>query len=274
MDRMSQGAAAVLGRWRLFATVIPTAAVVVLGAGAALAASHASLSLKGKTIVAYTKSDALTGTLSSGKKGALVELQRRVWPFKGSYKTVAKTHTGAGGVYKFKSRPSLATQYRALAPRAHAKSRTRTVYVVKSFRVLKCVLRNSRSTYPGCGTTTAPPGKYTWQLTIEFIYPKSVFGQEKGKAVYTYYGQRVGSRKPPRTLTRQKTAHQRPYTATTTFFKFAKRIVVPHSAYEYEGNFCTKTTERTDGFGLPGAPGSHMCGKANIPGKTSVYKLG
>ncbi len=275
MDRMSSKGAVALRCSRLVAASAVTIAVAVAGASIALAASHPSLSLKAKhTIVNYTKSAALSGTLSSAKKGVLVELQQRVFPFKGHFKTVAKMHTGSGGSFSFSRRPSLATQYRAVAPKAHAKSRTRTVYVVKAFKVLRCVLTGSGHTYQGCGTTTAPPGKYTWHLTIEFIYPKGLLSQEAGKPVYTYFGEHVGSRKPPHTLKRAKTAHQHAHPPNTTIFKFAKALTVPTSAYEYEGSFCTKTTERTDGFGVPGAPGSHMCGKARIPGSTPVNDLG
>lgn len=272
MDRTSSKATLVGGRGRLLAASV--VAFAALGASGALAASHASLSIKGKTIVPYTKTEHLTGALSSGKKGVLIELQQRVWPFKHSFKTVAKAHTGAHGTYSFKRRPSLATEYRAVAPKAHAKSHTRTVYVVKAFKVLKCVLTRSGHTYQGCGTTTAPPGKYSWRVTIEFIYPAGVFSQEKSKPVYTYFGERMGSRKPPSTLKRQKTVHQHAKPGSTTTFKFIKSVVIPNKAYEYDGSFCTKTTEGTDGFGLRGAPGSHMCGAAKIPSKTSVYKLG
>ncbi len=275
MNRVSQvGAAATRRRSPLFATVILTAAVAASGAGAALAASHASLSLTGRTIVQYTRSDKLTGALSSGKKGALVELQQRVWPFKQGFKTVAKTHTGAGGTYRFKRRPSLATQYRAVAPRSHAKSRIRTVYVVKGFKLLRCVITHRGYTHPGCGTQTVPPGHYKWEVTFELLYPASVYKQESGKPVYAYYAIRHGSQTPPSTLKRQRNLRQHAHKGNGTIVNFVKKFVITHAAYDQQGNFCTKTSERTDGFGLPGAPGSHMCGAKRIPGNTPIYKLG
>ncbi len=140
--------------------------------------------------------------------------------------------------------------------------------------VLRCVLTRPGHTYKGCGTTAAPPGHYTWQVTIEYLYPASAFDNEKGKPVYTYYGETVGSRTPPAKLKREQTVRQHAHGTSTSVFKFEHKVVVPNSAYQYEGNFCTKTTEPKDGFGLPGAPGSHNCGAATIPGKSQPNKLG
>ncbi|HZO79786.1 MAG TPA: hypothetical protein VFB39_17240 [Solirubrobacteraceae bacterium] len=263
------------GRGPAAGMAVLAALAAALCAQTAVASPGSSISLKAKpAIVQYTKSASLTGTLSSGKKGALIKLEQRVWPFKGNFKTVSRTHTGAGGVFSFKRRPSLATEYRALAPGGHGSSQTRTVYVVKRFKVLRCVLTRPGHTYQGCGTTSAPPGHYTWNVTIEYLYPASVFDKEGGKPVYTYYGITVGSRKPPKTLERQRTVSQRAHGDSTTTFEFSHKVVVPKSAYQEEGNFCTKTSERKDGFGVPGAPGSHKCGAAKIPGDTSPNKLG
>lgn len=249
--------------------------VAVLGAGAALAAAKPTLSIKVKSIVPYTKSAKLTGRLSSGKTGILIKLQQRVWPFKGAFKTVATTHTRAQGTYSFKQHPSLAAEYRALAPKEHARSATHTVYVVKQFKVLKCVLTGHGHTYPGCSRNSRiPHGRYKWRITLEFLYPASAFGKEKGKPVYTYYGIRRGEEKQPSTVKRQKTISQHANSASTTLVKFVKSVVVPSTAYFMEATVCTKTTEPQDGFGLPGAPGSHMCGRKTIPGNISIYKLG
>lgn len=276
MDRIIAGTGAAVRRWRTLAGIAIAVLAVALGAAAASAASKPGLSLKAKhTIINYKKSATLTGTLSTGKKGVLVKLQDRVWPFKGSFKTVAKTHTRAHGAFSFSQRPSLATKYRAVAPKGHAKSASRTVYVVKAFKVLRCVLTGRGHTYPGCtNSNTAPPGKYTWRITLEFVYPASVVGREKSKPVYTYFGETFGSETTPKTLKRGTTDRQHLRGKSSTVVKFAKRVTVPHKAYFMEANFCTKTTERKDGFGLPGAPGSHMCGAKTIPGKASVNKLG
>ncbi len=273
MDRMPDRTAPIVRRGRVLATAAVAAAVAGLGTSAALAASHASLSLKGKTIVPYTKADRLTGALSTGKKGVLVELQQRVWPFKHSFKTVAKAHTRAHGTYSFERRPSLATVYRTVAPRAHTTSRTRAVYVVKGFKAMACEYTRHGYRHAACGTQKVPPGTYTLHVTVEWFYPASVFGKEKGKPVYTYYGKRNGSRKPPGTLRRQRTIRQRANGATSTVWRFVKTVTVPRTRYSWSLNACTKTTERTDGFGLPGAPGSHMCGAASIPNE-SPKKLG
>ena len=275
MDRMSGGFSDVMWRGRALAALLVVVAVAV-GASGAMATSSPSLSLKAKPgVVVYKKTAKLTGALSSGKKGALIELQQRIWPFKKSFKTVAKAHTGANGAFGFTGRPSLATQYRAVAPKAHAKSATRTVYVVKALKVLRCVLTNHGHAYQGCTRhNAAPPGKYAWRITIEFVYPASVFGKEKGKPVYTYFGETKGSENTPKTLKRQMNVRQNSHGKSATVFRFVKKVTVPHGAYFLEANMCTRTTERTDGFGLPGAPGSHMCGKKTIPGNVSINKLG
>lgn len=275
MGGMNRGAGAALRRRRGWGGLALAVLACALGAGAALGASRPTLSIKTETLVPYQKVFTLKGALSTGKHGVLVELQDHVWPFTHAFKTIAKTHTGTGGTYAFKVRPSLATKYRTVAPKARARSASRTVYVVKGFKVLRCVLTRRGHTYPGCANPSpAPPGKYTWRVTIELLYPASVYGKEKSKPVYTYFGQRRGSETDPTTLHRQKNVRQHRHGKNTTVFNFIQRVTVPHEAYYLEGQFCTKTTERTDGFGVPGAPGSHRCGAATVPGKANVYKLG
>ena len=89
----------------------------------------------------------------------------------------------------------------------------------------------------------------------------------------TYYGKRVGSQIPPSTLSRQGTVHQHARSGSTTVIKFTKKVTVPTQAYSWSERACTKTTEQMDGFGLPGAPGSHKCCAATIPDE-SENKLG
>jgi hypothetical protein len=271
MGRIIARAAAV-GRSRMLAGVSIAALAVAFGAAAASAASKPGLSLKANhTIVAYRTASKLSGRLSNGKKGVLVKLQDRVWPFKGRFKTVAKAHTRAHGDFSFSQRPSLATKYRAVAPKDHAKSATRTVYVVKGFKLIRCVITGHGHTYPGCGSKIkhVPAGHYTWTYSIEFFYPAGVFGKEKDKPVYTYFAENGRADKPPKMLKRQKNVRQHSHAKSETMFKFAKRVMLPNHAWYLAGNFCTKTTEQTDGFGLPGAPGSHMCGAKAISSKLS-----
>jgi hypothetical protein len=277
MGGASDSALAAVRRSRSCAGVVIALATLAwgLGASAALGASKPTLSIKTTTLVPYNKAAAVKGTLSTGKHGVLIELQQRVWPFRHAFKTIAKTHTGTGGTYTFKVRPSLATRYRTVAPQPRAKSASPTVYVVKGFKLLRCVLTRSGHSYPGCTTrNSAPPGKYTWRITIELLYPASVYGKEKSKPVYTYFGETKGSQTDPRTLHRKRNVRQHSHDKSTTVINIVMRVTVPHGAYFLAANFCTKTTERTDGFGVPGAPGSHKCGAATIPGKSNINKLG
>ncbi|MBV9534076.1 MAG: hypothetical protein JO321_01550 [Solirubrobacterales bacterium] len=254
-------------------------AVVVLAAGlhaaVALAASRPTLSLRSKPkTVVYTQASRLTGHLSSGKLGAVVKLQGRVWPFRRAYETMAKTRTGAHGAYSFEQHPSLATQYRVVAPASGATSGVTTIYVVKAFRLLGCEFTRPRYTHRACGTQRVKAGTYTLRITAEWIYPASVYTTEKGKPIYTYYRERSGSQKPPRTLIRQRNVKQNANGASATIFRFSKQVVVPRSSYSWSMSACTKTTEPEDGFGLPGAPGSHRCGQAKIPEKLPLSALG
>ena len=239
-------------------------------------AATATLSLRSKRkMVVYAQTTRLTGHLSSGKVGAVVKLQGRVWPFGRAYETVAKTRTGAHGAYSFKPHPSLATQYRVVAPASGAISGIRTIYVVKAFKVLGCEFTRPGYAHSACGAQRIQAGTYTLRITAEWIYPASVYAREKRKPVYTYYGSRIGSQKPPRTLTRQANVKQNANGARATIFRFFKKILIPPgTSYTWRMSACTKTTEPRDGFGLPGAPGSHRCGRATIPEKLPLSALG
>ncbi|MBV8943506.1 MAG: hypothetical protein JO240_17405, partial [Solirubrobacterales bacterium] len=147
-----------------------TVAVVVLAAGlhaaVALAASRPTLSLRSKPkTVVYTQTTRLSGHLSSGKLGVVVKLQRRVWPFGGSYETVAKTRTGAHGAYSFEQHPSLATEYRTVATASGGTSGVRTIYVVKAFRLLGCDFTRPGYAHRACGTQRVTAGTYTLRIT-------------------------------------------------------------------------------------------------------------
>ncbi|MGN6167793.1 MAG: hypothetical protein ACTHQQ_06430 [Solirubrobacteraceae bacterium] len=241
----------------------------------ALAASKPTLSLRSKPkTVVYHRTTRLIGFLSSGRRGVMVKLQLRRWPFRGGYRTVAKARTGAHGVYSFERHPSLATEYRVVAPSSGATSGVRTVYVVKAFRLLGCEYTRPGYKHGACGRQKVKAGTYTLRITAEWIYPASVYASEKRKPVYTYYGDRVGSQRPPRTLTRQHTVAQNANGARSTVFRFLEKVVVPRRAYAWSMRACTKTTERRDGFGLPGAPGSHRCGREKIPEKLPLSALG
>lgn len=276
MQRIIAGTGSAARRWCTLAGVAIAVLAVAVGAATASAASKPGLSLKAKhTIVPYRTAAKLSGRLSNGKKGVLVKLQDRVWPFKGSFKTVAKTHTRAHGAFSFSQRPSLATKYRAVAPKAHAKSADRTVYVVKGFKVVSCVVTGRGHTYRCAANLPLSAGHYKLRYLIAFRYPATVYKEEKGKPVYAYYAIRYGSREQtPRTLKRQHNLRQHSRGKGTTEFGFTRKFVVGRKAWDIGVNFCTQTTERTDGFGLPGAPGSHMCGAKTIPGKASINKLG
>lgn len=265
----------VRGRALAAATVIVLMLAAALSAevGAATTRPAPSLRAKPKAVV-FMETTRLAGRLASGNVGVVVKLQRRVWPFRRPYKTVAKTHTEAHGAYSFEQRPALATEYRVVVPSSGATSGIRTVYVVKAFRLLGCQYTRPGFKHRACGTQKVKAGRYTLHITAEWIYPASVYAAEKRKPIYTYYGNRVGSEKPPRSLTRQGNVPQNANGASSTVFRFAKKVTVPRKSYAWSMSACTKTTEPSDGFGLPGAPGSHRCGQEKIPEKLPLSALG
>lgn len=259
---------------RFFAGVAMLAGTAALGVGGALAASHATLSITAKPgIVLYTKSAKIAGRLSTGKKGVKVALEERVFPFSGSFTTVGHTATGSNGTYSFTRSPALATEYRATT--AGAKSGTATVYVIKKWKLLRCEFTKGSYKHTACGTQAGiPQGTYTLHVSVEFLYPAGVYAAEAAKPVYTYYGKRYGTNKPPPTLALRGTLPQHGHGGDTTVYDFSTSFTIGKSAWGWALNWCTKTSETSNGFGLPGSPGSHGCGAGSLSVKLSPNALG
>jgi hypothetical protein len=250
--------------------VRPTIAFLVplaLGAacGAAFGAgSGVNASIEAKPHVAqYKETIGVHGHLGH-RRGVVVSLERERLPFDSGFTTVARQRTRRHGAYHFHQVPPRATRYRVLAGDGSRGTGTVTAYVEPRFIRKRCNL---------CGASSHESGKRTLRISLQVVYPKESAALEGRKRVLLYYGQRNGSSKPPRRLHLVETARQERLAHHRTRVTIAHRVNLP-KAYRFAVAVCTRTTMRTDGIGLPGAPGSHGCGDARISYRQSRHWLG
>lgn len=257
-------------RWLALLTVTITVASV--GYAAARAASGTSLKVRPATIYYRQPKPNATnigGHLSSGRSGVRVVLNVRRWPFQGSFRPVTSQRTARGGAFNFVQRPSRATQYRVTS--AGSASARRTVYVYPGYE-------NARCTWSGAGgqgsCTHAPTkaGEYTMHFSFDYLYPSTAFSQESGLPVFVYFDECFGCSATPSTLQLQRTVAQNPSGGDSAHVAIRQRFSVKAGqAYRWYLAPCLQTTERNNGFGLPGAPGSHHCGSSSVPSRYFIH---
>jgi hypothetical protein len=186
------------------------------------------------------------------------------FPFDGSAE-VARRRTGKRGAYSFRQRPSHAAHYRvALVNHPSEASRTVRVYVEPRVYRQRCNL---------CGASSHDRGERMLRFSFRLLYPADTFGTEAPKRVYFYYGQRSGSGEAPKRLHLAETVEQRALPHHRTAVSIAHRVHLAR-VYRFALVACTRTSERVDGLGLPGAPGSRGCGDRTISYDQSRHWLG
>jgi hypothetical protein len=233
----------------------------------ALAATTLSIHRHPK-VVEYTFVGRVFGTLSTGKRGRKLLLQRSVWPFKSGFRTVTSTRTRRRGRYRFAVSPGVATRYRVvLASNPAVHSRAATVYV-KSFLVSsRCIVGGHRCS----SSLRLSPGRHRLTVAERMQWPSLVYPRESAKSVYWYYGQRNGSTRPPRLLRLKAVNQQRLLPSRMARWRFTRSIRVPRGSWTFRVVSCTRDTYSLDGFGLPR---HHHCGDSSITLRQSRHYLG
>ncbi len=198
-------------------------------------------------------------------RGVPVMLDADRFPFASAPAEVSRQRTARRGAYSFRRRPSHASRYRvALVNHPSEASRIVRVYVEPRVSRQRCNL---------CGASSHGGGKHTLRFSFRLVYPADTFGTEAPKPVYFYYGQRSGSAQPPKRLHLAETVEQRARAHHRTAVTITHRVRLPR-LYRFALVACTRTSERVDGLGLPGAPGSRGCGDATISYRQSRSWLG
>jgi hypothetical protein len=124
-----------------------TCFLVLLLAPASASAAELRLALVAEDGVQYGTAHELTGSLREGTTplgGQPIELQGRAYPYKGDFKTLAKTTTRTDGSFEFKRRFDRNMDVRALAPAQAASTDDVRAYVYPRPRSTFKALAGSR----------------------------------------------------------------------------------------------------------------------------------
>jgi hypothetical protein len=215
-------------------------------------------------VVSYREPVTISGH-ATRSRGVPVSLEVDRFPFASGPAEVSRQRTGRRGAYSFHQRPSHAARYRvALAHHPSEASRVVRVYVEPRVSRLRCNL---------CGASSHHRREHTLRFAFRLVYPADTFGTESAKPVYFYYGQRTGSAEPPKRLRLAEIVEQRELPHHRTGVVITHRVRLSR-LYRFALVACTRTSERVDGLGLPGAPGSHGCGDHTISYRQSRFWLG
>jgi hypothetical protein len=255
---------------RRIALVLVGLAGSVAGGGYAVAAAGSSVSARVRPPTIYYRTPKpnatnVAGRVGSGRRGVAVVLEIRRWPFHGSFKSVATERTGGGGRFNFVERPSRATQFRVAS--AASRSRIQTAYVYPGYKNALCTWSGSHG-QGSCNHAPTQAGSYTMHFSFDFLYPAPAFSRESGLPVFVYFGECFGCSAPPATLQRQGTVSQSQRGSGAAHVSISQRFTVrAGQKYRWYLAPCLQSTERSNGFGLPGRPGSHHCGSASVPSR-------
>jgi hypothetical protein len=256
----------------LAATVLAAVlcAGVLVSTGAS--ASGPSLSLKASPrVVDFSKRTKLSGALSNRKKGVPLELEAKPFPFTGAFHQVGKTTTGKHGKFVFHKMQTTATRYFVeLKNDSSVRSKTRTAYIDGHVSHLRCFLRRSGQSVK-CGPNQGISGNWTLHVSYYETYPTSAYATETPKPVYVYYGQHNGSQKHPKTLKLKKQVSQHAIGFNTVKIAYAISVSLPANGYGFFAQSCTRDTESTNGFALPG---HHHCGDSSITYRQATHYVG
>lgn len=249
-----------------------TAAVVLIlglaGAGYALARSGPRISLGVHPATIYFRQPKpnganVDGRLSSGRAGARVMLELRRWPFHGPFKPAGTQRTARGGKFNFIQRPSRATEYRVSF--SGSTSAVKTLYVYPGFEHSTCTWSGSKS-HGSCAHAPTTPGSYTMHFSFDYRYPAAVVSKERSLPVFVYFAECFRCTSAPGTLQRQGKVSQIKAGSDSAHVSISQNFSVrAGQQYRWYLAPCTQTTERGNGFGLPGKPGSHHCGRSSLP---------
>ncbi len=206
----------------------------------------------------------ITGRVSGGGRAHVV-LDERRFPFTGSFAAISRQRTTRRGAFSFIAHPKRAARYRVeLARGSGAASRTLHVYVEPRLTDRHCNL---------CGIPSASRGRHVLRYRFKLHYPVAAYRREASKRVRFYYGQRNGGGAPPHRLRLVRTFPQRSLGHHSTLVAARHPVRFPR-VYRFAFAACLPTSERLDGVGLPGKPGSHHCGAPSIIFRQSRHWLG
>ena len=198
-----------------------------------------------------------------------VTLYASRFPFKHGFSKVSSEKSDGKGFYLFDGHPTLANRLRVHAA-GGAHSRVRTVYVLTGVSHGTCSFKTQSGQVIGCNDNRAH-GKLTLRIGYYLHYPKDAYDQESSKPVYVYYGQRNGSQHHPDTLHLQKTVAQNPIGKHRTAVHATVKIDAPQGQWSYYYSLCTRSTEHSDGLGVPG---HHGCGQQDVTyAQATSYKF-
>jgi hypothetical protein len=242
-----------------------TVIAVTCGWAPALAASGRRLAITAKPrVVEYTRPVAISGH-AGRRRGVGVALEVNRFPFESGFATAERGRTRRGGAYAFRRPPTHAVQYRiAFAHDPSTTSRTVQTYVEPRFTRRRCNI---------CGASSSHRGSQTLRISFRMLYPADTFDTELPKRVFFYYGQRNGSADPPGRLHLAETVEQHRLAHHRSRVVITHRVHLP-DRYRFAVAVCTRTSMRSDGLGLPGAPGSRGCGRTAISYSRSRHWLG
>jgi hypothetical protein len=150
------------------------ALAVLLLAGFPAAASAATLTASSPRTIKFGKTAKVKGNLSGnllGNSNIPVELQVKLFPYKGAFKTIDTTNTDASGAYSFTAKPDRSARYRVVATDGSATSPP-----VKTF-VNAIVTTTVRGTPTGMAIATMQLRFSTQVSTTPFT----------GRPLYWYY---------------------------------------------------------------------------------------
>jgi len=254
---------------RITAAVVITLGFLAAG-GYAVARSGPSISLGVHPATIFFRQPTpnganVSGRISRGRQGARVLLQFRRWPFHGPFKSATTQRTSRGGRFNFVERPSRATEYRVSF--SGSTSATKTLYVYPGFENSTCTWSGAKS-QGSCAHAPSTPGSYTMHFSFDYRYPAAVLSKERSLPVFVYFAECFGCTSAPGTVSRQGTVSQAKGGSDSAHVSVNQSFTVKAGqSYRWYLAPCTKTTERGNGFGLPGKPGSHHCGRSTLATK-------
>jgi hypothetical protein len=211
----------------------------------------------------------VAGRLSSGRRGVTVILGVRRWPFHGSFKAVRSELTGRMGRFNFIERPSSATEFQVSSPAST--SRTETVYLYPGYENASCTWSGPQG-QGSCSHAPTKPGAYTMHFGFDYVYPVAARSGESRLPVFVYFAECFGCTAIPTTLHRQGTVSQHRTGPNNAQVSISQAFSVrAGQKYRWYLAPCVQSTERSNGFGLPGGAGAHHCGSASVASRYFLH---
>ena len=251
--------------------VVLSATLALLSATFAQAAGGPAITIKlQQPVVALGQKARVTGRLATHDSRKLV-LQVSRFPFQDGLHKDATGQSDKQGYYAAHVFPKLAERLRVRTEHGSAHSKTVTVYVLPSVSHPVCSFKKSDGEVVGCHSKKAH-GKLTLRVGYRARYPGAAYDKESAKPVYVYYGQRGGDNGHPTHLKRHGTVSQKAIGKHRVEVRATIHLNAPqHGPWSYYYRLCTRSTEKSDGLGLPGHYG---CGDQQVTYRqASSYKF-